>query len=267
MIPVKSDIYPLKTYPMFEDSVSGEFKDPLSAMLESMGRLTPGEQAWFQIILVPIGQGDFPKKALEAVKKLKGEASPPKKNFIESALEYPFSIVMDVVEAFTGIGGGKAPPKKDGPAQPKIMAMTQGEKDVINAIEMKASKIVYQCKLRFIYVAKKAVMSKPRIVNPFIGALKQLNANNLQSLKPETKHVGINGALWWFKAQRNSARKTALITAYRNRSHWFGTPKFHLNTEELATLWHFPHSMQVKAPQLTKTEAKRTEPPVNLPFG
>jgi len=57
------------------------------------------------------------------------------------------------------------------------------------------------------------------------------------------------------------------VTAYRNRSDWFGTPTFHLNTEELATLWHFPHSLQVKSPLLPKTESKRTEPPLNLPFG
>lgn len=266
MIPVKSDVYPLKTYPLFEDSVSGEFKDPLSAMLESMSRLTPGEQAWFQIILVPIGQGDFPKKAMETVKKMKGETSPPKKNIIEKVLEYPFSILMDVVEAFTGIGGGKPAPKKEA-GQPKIMSMTQGEKDIINAIEMKMSKIVYKCKLRFIYVAKKQVMTKPRIVNPFIGALKQLNSNSLLALKPETKHFGINGALWWFKAKRNNDRKTKLMSAYRHRNTHFGTPTFHLNTEELATLWHFPHSLQVKTPQLNKTEAKHTEPPANLPFG
>ncbi|MCC7357304.1 hypothetical protein IT408_02240 [Candidatus Uhrbacteria bacterium] len=267
MIPVKSDVYPLRTYPMFEDKVSGEFKDPMAAMLETLGRLGPGEQIWWQIILVPIGQGDFPKKAMETIKKMKGEVAPPKKNFIENALEYPFAILMDVVEAFTGIGGApKAPPKKEA-GQPKIIAMTAGEKDIITAIENKSSKIVYKCKLRFLYIAKKQVMNKAKAVSPFMGAIKQINSNNLLSLKPETKRVGINGSLWWFKDHRNSRRKTLLISAFKKRSPGFGTPPFHLNTEELATLWHFPHSLQVKAPQLNKTEAKRTEPPINLPFG
>jgi hypothetical protein len=42
---------------------------------------------------------------------------------------------------------------------------------------------------------------------------------------------------------------------------------FFLSTEELATLWHFPILMQVRAPQLQRTEAKKVEPPANLPFG
>ena len=71
--------------------------------------------------------------------------------------------------------------------------MSQGEKDVLTGIENKVSKIAYLCKIRFIYVAKKAVMSKPRIVNPFIGAIKQFNTNNMQSLKPEMKRVGSSG--------------------------------------------------------------------------
>jgi hypothetical protein len=98
-------------------------------------------------------------------------------------------------------------------------------------------------------------------------SIKQINSNQLLALKPETTRVGINGALWLFKDRRNGRRKTLLVSAYSNRNPYFGTPPFHLNTEELATMWHFPHSLQVKAPQLNKTEAKRTEPPINLPFG
>jgi hypothetical protein len=47
---------------------------------------------------------------------------------------------------------------------------------------------------------------------------------------------------------------------------WAGMPKYHLSTEELASLWHLPVTEQVKAPQVKKTEAKKAEPPMNLPF-
>ncbi len=267
MIPVRPDIYPLKTYPMFEDSVSGEFKDPLSAMLESMSRLGQDEQAWFQITLVPIAQGDFGKTVAAAVKKMKGEKVEVKKTWLDTFLNMPITLLTWLVEGFFGAGEHAAPPKKEAPPMSKIMGMTQMEKDVIGAIENKSSKIAYLAKLRFAYYAKKTIMNKARIVNPFIGALKQLNGNHLQSLKPESKKVGVNGALWWFKAQRNDARKSKLTSAMRSRDWWYGTGAFHLCTEELATLWHFPHSIQVKSPQLQKTESKKTEPPTNLPFG
>lgn len=267
MIPVKSDVYPLKTYPFFEDKVSGEFKDPLAVMLESMSRLGPGEQSWFQIVLTPIGQAEFSKKADEAVKKLKGEEKPHKKGMLEHIAELPIHAILMVVEALVGGGDHDHKPAKKEGGTPKIQSMTEGEKQIIAGIEMKASKIVYKCKIRYAYVAKKAVMTKTRAVQPFIGAIKQFNTNNMQSLKPESKHVGVNGALWFFKDSRNNMRKTHFIHAYASRSNYAGTNNFHMNTEELASLWHFPVSVQVKAPQLKRTEAKKTEPPNNLPFG
>jgi hypothetical protein len=266
MIPAKHgmDMFPIKTYPFFEDKVSGEFKDPLSALLESLGRLGPGEQAWYQIVLTPIDQKGFTTKAEALVKKLKGEKVEAKKSTVEKVVELPLKTVGIVAEHVLGVAPA-APAKKEA-GQPKIMSMTQGEKGLIEAVEMKAMKILYLAKIRFLYVAKKQNMVKSRAANTFIGAMKQTNTNNMLSLKPESKKVGVNGTLWWFKDARNNERKHNLIVMYRNRSNWGGTPNYHFNTEELATLWHFPHSMQVKAPQVRKTEAKKTEPPANIPF-
>lgn len=265
MIPTKSDVYPLRTYPSFEDKVSGEFKDPLSALLEGFSRLGPGEQSWFQIVLTPISQGDFVKKAEAAVKKIKGEKIEAKKTLLDHAVDLPLKGAGLVAEQLLGSGEPAKPAKKES-GQPKILGMSAGEKGVLEAVEMKASKIVYLVKIRFLYVAKKTAMVKTHAVHPFIGAIKQFNTNNMLSLKPESKKVGVNGALWFFKNSRNNERKTKLVMMYRNRSNWGGTPNFHLNIEELASLWHFPHALQVKAPQVKKTESKRSEPPSNIPF-
>lgn len=266
-VPVKSDVYPLKTYPYFEDKVSGEFKDPLAAFLESMSRVGPGEQVWFQIVLTPIAQKDFPARAALMVKKLTGQKIEAKKSVAEKVVEFPLTALTTVAGELLGGGGAAAPKKEANPLMSKMLHMTQTEKDIVSGIENKASKIVYLAKIRLIYVAKKTVMSKPRVANPVIGGIKQFNTNNMQSLKPDFNKVGISGALWWFKASRNSGRKNRLLMAYRHRSNWSGLGNMHLCTEELASLWHFPHAVQVKAPQLRKTETKKTEPPVNIPFG
>jgi len=50
---------------------------------------------------------------------------------------------------------------------------------------------------------------------------------------------------------------------YRDRS--FATGKFVFNSEELATVFHFP-DMSVKAPNLIRIEAKKGEAPPNLPI-
>lgn len=265
-VPVKPDMYPLKTYPFFEDKVSGEFKDPLAALLESLSRLGPGEQAWFQIVLTPIAQKDFHKKAEVLVKKLTGQKVEVKKSALEKVVEFPLTAVTAVSgELF---GGAPAPMvKKDPMMMSKLLHMTQTEKDIVTGIENKASKIVYLAKLRLVYAAKKQVMSRSHVSYPMIGAVKQFNTNHMQALKPDFSKVGISGALWWFKAARNNGRKNRLLMAYRNRSNWTGLPNMHLCTEELASLWHFPHTEQVKTPQLRKTETKKTEPPANIPFG
>lgn len=267
LMPVKSDVYPIKTYVDFEHSLTGEFKDPLAAVLEAFSRLGPGEQAWYQMILIPIDQKDFGVKAQAEVSKLKGD--PPKvakKSMAEELLDFPVKLVTGIGASLLGMAVGEKEAKKDDKTM-KMLMLSPGERNVIEAIERKRSKIQFLCKIRFIYVAKKEVFSKPRILQSFIGAIKQFNANDLQSLKPESKKVGVSSTIILMKERRNNRRKNKLIEAYRNRSPAMGLPPFHLGVDEIASLWHLPVVKNVKAPQLKKTEAKKIEPPINLPFG
>ncbi len=233
MINVKPDPYPLRTYHDFLDKVSGEFKDPLSAMLEGFARLGQDEQAWYQIVLTPTDQKATIERATALMKKLRGEDDP--KNVDKNGF-------------------------------PKLFALSPGEREVLEAVEHKAGKIGFQTKIRFVYVAKKTSMQKARAVNPFIGAMKQMNTFNMQAIKPDLKSVGMSSSIWWFKDKRNDGRKRRLMMAYRYRSNWAGMKAYNLSTEELATLWHFPILSQVKAPQLHRTEAKKTDAPSNVPF-
>ena len=263
----RPDFYPIKTYSEFEDKVSGEFKDPHAAMLEALSRLELGEQAWFQIVITPIGQSEFHKKSETLVKKLTGQKVEVKQSFVEQATNFPMAALGVVGDAVIGRDEHAKPIKQENPLMSKMLHMTQSEKDIVEAIENKASKIVYKCKMRFIYVAKKETMSLSHVVQGFFGSIRQFNLNNMNSLKPDFKKVGVASALWWFKARRNNGRKTRLIRAYRKRSNWAGLAKFHLSSEELATLWHFPLTLLSNPPQLKKTETKKSQPPANIPFG
>ncbi|MBU1908217.1 hypothetical protein KKF59_03795 [Patescibacteria group bacterium] len=267
MIPTMSDVYPLRTFHDFEDKVSGEFKDPLAVLLENMSRLGPGEQFWFQIVMIPIEQKTFKAKGELEVKKLTGQKVEVKAPLWQKILELPFNLIGTFLQEFGILSAPAAPGKEQNPLSSRMWTLTPGERKVLEAMENKLSKIVFQCKLRFVYVAKKEVMKKPRIVHPFIGVIKQFNTNDMQSLKPETKRIPPSGALWFFKDSRNNKRKIRVVNAYRARSFWVGNPTFAMNIEELASLWHFPISIQTRPPQLGKTEAKRAEPPMNLPFG
>lgn len=266
MTNVAPDPFPLKTYPEFEDKNTGEFKDPMANMLEVLSRLGPGEQAWYQIVILPTDQKEFKKRAEKLINKIKGIKEVKKRTVMDEVLDLPMATLSTV--ANVALGNSAPEKKKDAKdAFPRMMALSPGERFVLESIERKAGKIGFETKIRFLYVGKKGKLSKPKVVNTFIGAIKQTNTFNMQALKPETKHVGVNGTLWWFKDARNNDRKGKLVRAYRQRNPVVGLKPFFLGSEELSTLWHFPILMQVKAPQLRRTEAKKAEPPANIPFG
>ncbi|MCR4256421.1 MAG: hypothetical protein NUW08_01815 [Candidatus Uhrbacteria bacterium] len=266
MTNVVPDPYPLKTYPEFEDKVTGEFKDPVANLLEVFSRLGPGEQAWYQIVMMPIDQKAFRQRAEKLINKLKGIKEVKKRTIMDEVLDLPMTTLTTFADVVMGTPSA-APKKADAKeAFPRMMALSPGERYVLESIERKAGKIGFDTKIRFLYIGKKGKLSKPRVVNAFVGAIKQTNTFNMQSLKPELKRVGVSGTLWWFKNRRNDLRKEKLVMAYRKRHSSMGLNPYFLCSEELATLWHFPILTQVKAPQLRRTEAKKSEPPANIPF-
>jgi hypothetical protein len=270
MIPAggKSSFYPLRTYPAFEHSMSGELKDPLAVLLEGMSRLGPGEQAWMQLICLPIEIGKYQKDGSKLVKELKGEKVVVPPSTFEKIILAPFNLFVLVASELMGSGAGASPEAKAADmASAKIFNLSPGERKVLEAVENKVSKLAYTTKIRFMYIGKKNVFKKPKIVQTMIGFIKQMNTNDMLSLKPEAKNVGVNGSLLFMKNKRNDVRKRKLISNYQNRSAYDGNPPYYLCTEELATIWHFPHTYQVKAPQLKKRDMKHAEPPMNLPFG
>jgi len=266
MIPVTNDVYPLKTYVDFEHMLTSEFKDPLAAMLEAFTRIGPGEQVWYQLIATPIAQVEFKEKAMKEIMKITGQKAVVKKNLAEKALDLPLSLMGSVADVALGTAVGETgEKKKDDLLTSRVFNMTPGERKIVEAVERKMSKIQYKCKIRFIYLAKKELFNKQKVLYSFIGAIKQFNTNDMQSLKPDGK-TGINSTLLLFKTRRNNNRKERLLSGYKRRSDWVGKAHFYLGTDELASLWHLPVIKDVKAPQLKKTEEKKIEPPPNLPF-
>ena len=186
---------------------------------------------------------------------------------LDELIAFPFTIVAGVFSAFgLNIFGHHEEPKKDAKADyPQMMKLSPIEREILEATERKASKIGFETKMRFVYLAKRDVFSRARIAQGFIGAIKQTNTFHMQAIKPDFKKTGMGSSIWWFKDRRNDARKTRLFKYYRSRDG-AGRPRFFLSCEELATLWHFPILLQVKAPSLRQIQAKKSDAPTNVPF-
>ncbi len=52
---LKSDAYPIRTYPYFEEAVEEKRLDPLAAITETMSDLKEGEKIWLQFLIKPVG--------------------------------------------------------------------------------------------------------------------------------------------------------------------------------------------------------------------
>lgn len=257
----ESHYYPIKTYIEFVDKNDKEyFKDPMAAFLESFSRIGKGEQIWFQITVKPIGQ-EWKAKGFEMAKKLMGKPIKQKETWLNKLGDLPFAFIREV----SGALGMEmfAEPEKEERLSFGMFALTPGERDTIESVEKKVSKIGFNVKIRAVYVAEKERFDKSRMAYGLVGAIKQFADESSNSLKPDYKMTGTSAHYLFVEARKN-IRCTKLVKAYKKRSTWAGLFEFILNTEELATLWHFP-VMTVKTPLYKRLEAKRAQPPSYLP--
>lgn len=250
---------PIRTYFQFEQpSAEFPFKDPLSTLLEIFAGIKPGEQIWIQYLITP-NDGSWKDKGQKAVDKMMGKKAAVKGSAFEDAVLWlPKGVAKEMAGIFST--AESAPKKDDKKEEFKMMNMSPGERGVLEAVQMKLSKIGFDCKIRVIYAGKRDVFSKKRF-SALKGALMHFSALNMNELKPYGK-VTPKGD-YFYQRWSEPAKKTSVVSRFRRRSN-DGAPPYALNIEELATLYHFP-MLDVKAPLIKKTDAKRSEPPSRLP--
>src|SRR5690606_10488768 len=110
--------------------------------------------------------------------------------------------------------------------------------------EKKATKLGYEVKIRVAYLGESSTNAKLRM-QAIVGTFKQFNSTNL------------NG----FRGGRPSFKKEDL-QAYKLRL--FLDRGFVLNIEELASVFHLPHT-NVETPNIVWASSKTAEPPSKLP--
>lgn len=252
---------PIRTYLQFEHVPSEEyFKSPLSPLLEVMGSVRRGEFLWMQL-LIAAGDDSWKDAGKAFVDKMLGKQPVAKKSAVDTLMEAPAWWLAEVRNQ--ALGGeqaeAKKPEKKD--ESLKMLNLTPGERNVIEAVQLKASKTGFATKIRLIYCGRRGVFSKGR-VSQFKGALGVFGAQDMNAFKPFGKVSPKED--YFYERWYAPGKKNRILRYYINRSGRGATP-YYLNTEELATLYHFPFQTS-KAPMIKKTEAKRSEPPARLPM-
>lgn len=244
------DPVPIRTYVDYGlDKVESkdELKiDPITPTLEFLGSLKQGEHAWIQIIV------RAHKKEDKDETKWFGKTD----KWVDEAMD----LIKDIKEK-------SVYENKKGEIVPLA---TKGQADKINAIERSVSKLGFDCGIRSLYIARKDVFSGVNIPG-LVGSFKQYGSFNLNGFKPV---VTTSFDYFWqdIGGKKSAKIKKELFDAYKERGYFWRKLKKHktrkkfiLNSEELATIYHFPGA-DVQTPSLTRVQSRRGNAPSNLPI-
>lgn len=261
----KPSAYPIKTYEEFEHMM-GEpethFKDPMAALMDLCSSLRPGENLWYQIIVIPIGF-DWMEDLDKEVAKILGEKPKMVKNILHHSADFALGVINDFGNA---VIASESSPKKEEKKDDalKMMNLKPKQKKRVEGIEKKSGKIAFKVKVRAVYIGEKEVFNKAKVFNGFVGYMKQFTAVDTNGFKPDMDKTGTSTAYLFRKSHLNT-KKNKLLRNFIKRDTVAGRNRGLLNVEELATIWHFPHEGTVKAPLIQKAPGRKAEPPMSLP--
>lgn len=225
---IDNETLPIKTFPSFE-------VDPLAAITATLAKLDgPDEEMWIQMMARPV-HDDWHRKGIRMVNRIKRGRGILGGNS-GSSLAYAGEAIAALVRPPSGTGAG---------GESKAPEISERDKGRIAGIEEKTKKLGYQVKIRLMYAGHDQHTARLRM-QALVGAFKQFNSTNL------------NG----FEARSSTFNRDKQLE-YQTR--FFIDNGFILNIEELASLFHLPHTT-VETPNIVWATTKTAEPPSNIPI-
>ncbi len=204
--------------------------DPLAAITATLAKLEDrSEEMWIQVLARPIPD-DWHRKASSYVSRVKSGRASSGDAFTR--------IVYYFFQALAAL----AKPPEDKASAPK--EVSERDKGRISEVEKKSTKLGYQVKVRIAYLGEDATTARLRM-QAVVGTFKQFNSTNLNGFQ-----------------MKNSSYDAEGIAQYRAR--FFIDRGYILTTEELASLFHLPHT-NVETPNIVWATSKTAEPPSKLP--
>ncbi|HEX6462030.1 MAG TPA: type IV secretion system DNA-binding domain-containing protein [Candidatus Saccharimonadales bacterium] len=200
--------------------------DPLAAITATLAKLDdPNEEMWIHVMVRPIAD-TWHKRSAAYVSRVKSGGGEGASAFGAAA-------------SFVG-ALAKPPETNDKPKE-----LSERDRTRMSEAEKKSTKLGYQVKIRLVYVGNDRQTARLRM-QAIVGTFKQFNSTNL------------NG----FVMKNASYDRDALAQA---RARFFIDKGFILNIEELASVFHLPHT-NVETPNIVWASSKTAEPPSKLPI-
>ncbi|MDQ5952739.1 MAG: hypothetical protein QG626_868 [Patescibacteria group bacterium] len=256
---------PIRTYEDFEHQgeKDSRFKDPLLPILEIMGKMQQGENFWMQILIQQPDDQNWTKEGAKYAGKVMGKEEKHVKTMFEEFTETAIQFPQEILGQLTGIGGAGAHAAEKKADDFRVFKLTPAEKIQIEAVTDKISKLGWYTKIRVVYSAKKNKFRKGMMAAAMKGMMASYGNSVVNQFGMHNASIPKDDYFWmeWSYA----AKQTTIVNRYAHRSMHAGATHFILNTEELATLWHFP-AADARTPVLSALGARRAEAPAGLSF-
>jgi len=220
-------LYPIKTYQKLES-------DPINNIAGALSKLEEDESAVIQILLKPISDDWQHNSAKESWKIMSGKKS----NFTLN----PFKLIYNL---FSTIISYREDQKESTPDN-NTSALSQ---ERAKTVDEKWDKTGFETIIRIVVTWNNETMVETEIKN-IKSSFVQFNYPDFNKLKWTLHHID-----------------KLLINNYKKR--FFRSPiylkKMIFNTEELASIFHFPHIKYNKVPEIKWQNFKLVKAPTNLP--
>lgn len=236
----RTNYYPIKSFRDFEI-------DSISSITSAVATLLKNEEVWLQVLIRPIPDR-WQQQGFDYVNKVREGNDPDKKKTI-------FNMILDVlkkesIEIFSGVLTGLFT-IKDSQAQsykPTVppVRISAAKETELRAIENKLSRMGFETVIRVVSSAplEDKVDSNLR---GMVASFEQFSGTSINSF-----------------VEKIEDNKEGVLEQYKKRE--FDPDRgLILNTEELATFFHFPLA-HIDTPNISWIYSRKSEPPTNLPI-
>ncbi len=259
IVKAEDEVVPIKTYIDYKlDQLPKEEEkiDPMSPMLEFLGKVKPHERVIYQIICEP-----HVKKTFSLGTSLR-ESPTWRKAGMDKINQ-----IMHRDEKRMGIRSEDEEKPDDRPT------LTMGERDLVAAIERNCGKLAYRVGIRAAYITLDKDNFDPDIIAPLLKSFYPYDDENRNKLGIRWKTDFDYMFFEDFTGKRKEGRKRAELEHIKSRTYDAGVgsandihqPKV-MSVEELATIFHIPGAV-VLTPNLGRIPSTTTTAPSNLPVG
>lgn len=270
---VNEDIWRIKTFEDWElekEIEAGRKLDPIAQWAEVCSDLKPGEHLWLQIVMSPIASNEnnwFDKAA--GVRR--GFDKPQEKE--EPIME---QVTGGIEDFFRAIAGRPLASELKEKEFSRLRFPSTLDVLIVKVLGSKMERPIFEVNVRGIYLAQHELFSSSRraslrgFVRPFADY-----TNNYFRAQDKTE-TRITRFLHFFPQTRINIKRRRALWYYRMRylrreepiRGQFGFSEknllYRLNTQELATIFHFP-GREASAPGLRRLPFKKSKAPVDLP--